>query len=92
MICKASIVSAIYVVKFQKNAELFLAKKGPPSANAEFFCLPQMRKKKIEKKIVGSKAQTRHLNLAVHHSNHYSIPPSLESELKIECVKKLNKT
>ncbi len=54
MICKASIVSAIYVVKFQKNAELFLAKKRSAFRKCGgFFCLPQMRKiKKAKKKML----------------------------------------
>ncbi len=50
-----------------------------PSANAEDEI----------KKIVGSTARTRDLNFAFHRSNHYSIPPSLESKLKIAYIKTL---
>ncbi len=80
MICIASIVSAIYVVKFQKKAELFWLKKG-------FF----EDIKNQEKKFVGSKARTRDLHFAVHRSNHYSIPLSLEGKLKITYIKKTEK-
>ena len=88
MTCKASIISVIYVVNFTQNAELFLQKKGPPSANAEgFFCLPEDEKKQKNKNF-GSTARTRDLKFAVHRSNHYAITPSLESGLKTAYIKK----
>ncbi len=51
------------------------------SANAE--------DEKTKKKKVGSKARTRDFNFADHRSTHYSIPPSLESKLKIAYIKKV---
>ena len=88
MICIASIVSAIYVVKFQKKAELFLAKKRSAFRKCGGFFEDI---KNQEKKIVGSKARTRDLHFAVHRSNHYSIPLSLEGKLKITYIKKTKK-
>ena len=90
MICKASIVSAIYVVKFQKNAEDFLAKK--PSVCRKcggFFCLPQMRK--MKKNRVARRLEPGISFSTVHRSSHYSIPPSLESKPKIVYIKKTQK-
>ena len=93
MICKASILSVIYVVNFTQNAELFLPQKTSvfrkcgvylSSANAEDEIT-----KKEQKKIVGSATRTRDRNFAVHRSNRYSILPSLESEHKIVYIKKL---
>ncbi len=65
--------------------------------------LPQMRRfflssanaedEKTKKKKGGSKSRTRDLNFADHRSTHYSIPPSLESKLKIvyiHCKKSQN--
>ncbi len=57
----------------------FLGKKES-SANAE--------DEKKEKKNVGIEARTRDLNLAVHRSTHYSIPPSVHIDIEIEYIKK----
>ncbi len=94
MICKASILSVIYVVNVTQNAELFCPQKTSVFRKCGVFCLPQMRKmkkktKKKNKQNVGSTARTRDLNFAVHRSNHYSIPPSLERKLKLAYIKKL---
>ncbi len=56
-----------------------------PSVNAE----DEITKKNNKKKIVGSTTRTRDRNFAVHRSNRYSIPPSLDSEHKIAYIKKL---
>ncbi len=64
--------------------------------------LPQMRRvflssanaedKKQPKNFFGSTAaRTRDLTFAIQCSNHYSIPPSLESRLKIAYIKKSSK-
>ena len=93
MICIVSIVSAIYVVKFQKNAELFLAKKRSAFRKCGvFLSSANAEDKKHKKNNVGSTAaRTRALTFAVHCSNHYSIPTSLESRLKIAYIKKNSK-
>ncbi len=76
-----SIVSAIYVVNDQQNAELFWPKKLPPSANAEDF------EQKTQKKLaaVGLKP-----GIAVSQTTTLPTTPSCSSlvnELKIAYMK-----
>ncbi len=63
---------------FRKCGAFGKKEKATPSANAE--------DKKTEKNFT-SGARTRVLNFAIHRSNHYSIPPSLDYEVKIAYIK-----
>ncbi len=57
-----------------------MEKKAPPSANAE--------DKKKQKKKIREWGSNLGPYFAFHHSNHYSIPPSLDNEVEIAYIKK----